>query len=157
MLNEAAYEIEVEQLLMTGQVCPYCGQDTEHVHSSEVYKRTHGMIYICRDCQAWVGCHKSKPDEALGMIANAELRAWRRRAHFYFDHLWRRKIHQEGLVRSHARNKGYKWLREEMGLTKFTCHIARFDIERCQQAITICEPHYRGAHSLKDVYKKIPV
>ena len=41
-----------------GLVCPYCGQPTEYVDSSEVYSKNYGKIYLCRPCEAW-GCDGS--------------------------------------------------------------------------------------------------
>lgn len=44
--------------IITGKVCPYCGKPTEYVDSSVIYGRSYGMIYLCRDCRAYVGVHK---------------------------------------------------------------------------------------------------
>lgn len=44
--------------LLTGKICPYCGKPTEFVDSSVIYGRSYGMIYLCRDCRAYVGVHK---------------------------------------------------------------------------------------------------
>ena len=42
----------------TGKVCPYCGRRTSLADSAEVYHgRSYGMMYICRPCGVYVGCH----------------------------------------------------------------------------------------------------
>lgn len=53
--------------ILTGKVCPYCGRPTEFVDSSVIYGRSYGMIYLCRDCRAYVGVHKGT-DQALGRL-----------------------------------------------------------------------------------------
>lgn len=61
-------------LVLIGWSCPYCGAPTQFVDDSEIYGRSFGgKCYICRPCQAWVGCHKDS-DKALGRIANKTLR-----------------------------------------------------------------------------------
>lgn len=68
--------------IFTGKICPYCGKPTEFVDSSVIYGRSYGMIYLCRDCRAYVGVHKGT-NQALGRLANAELRDAKKEAHFY--------------------------------------------------------------------------
>lgn len=72
--------------ILTGKICPYCGKPTEYVDSSVIYGYSYGMIYLCRDCRAYVGVHKGT-DLALGRLANAELREAKKEAHFYFDQI----------------------------------------------------------------------
>lgn len=39
--------------------CPYCGERAEFVDSAEVYHgQSYGLIYLCRPCDAYVGCHE---------------------------------------------------------------------------------------------------
>lgn len=39
-------------------VCPYCGELAELIDSKEIYSRSYGKAWICRTCDAYVGCHK---------------------------------------------------------------------------------------------------
>lgn len=129
--------------ILAGLVCPYCGQETEHVSDTEIYKQSYGgMMYLCRDCDAYVGCHKPRPTEALGRVANKELREAKIQAHAYFDNLWERKMAQ-GLNKYHARNKAYKWLAGEMGIDRKFCHIGMFDVAECMECVRICRPYYK--------------
>lgn len=113
--------------------CPYCGKRAEFVDSAEVYHgRSYGMIYLCRKCDAYVGCH-GRGDTPKGRLANAELRRWKIAAHNAFDPLWR-----FGPFRG-QRNNAYAWLAEQMGLPKEKTHIGMFDVAECQQVIQICE------------------
>lgn len=115
--------------------CPYCGKRAEFVDSAEVYHgRSYGMIYLCRPCDAYVGCHgNGKGDSPKGRLANAELRRWKIAAHDAFDPLWKC-----GPFRG-RRNSAYAWLAEQMGLPKEKTHIGMFDVAECQQVIQICK------------------
>ena len=114
--------------------CPYCGKRAEFVDSAEVYHgRSYGMIYLCRPCDAYVGCHgNGKGDSPKGRLANAELRRWKIAAHNAIDPLWK-----FGPFRG-LRNSAYAWLAEQMGLPKEKTHIGMFDVAECQQVIQIC-------------------
>lgn len=114
--------------------CPYCGKCAEFVDSAEVYHgRSYGMIYLCRPCDAYVGCHgNGKGDSPKGRLANAELRRWKIAAHNAFDPLWK-----FGPFRG-RRSSAYAWLAEQMGLPKEKTHIGMFDVAECQQVIQIC-------------------
>ena len=117
-------------LILTGKKCPYCGGKTELIDSAEVYHGvSYGKMYICRPCNAYVGCYKNT-DHALGRLANAELRKSKHIAYHYLDQIWKRRL----LNRSGT----YKMLSEAMGIPKEYTHIGMFDNEQCKQAIEIC-------------------
>lgn len=111
--------------------CDYCGRPAEYVDSAEVYHgQSFGMIYLCRPCGAYVGVHAGT-DIPKGRLANAELRLWKRRAHAFFDPLWRSGQFTR-------RNDAYNWLAKEMAIPRRLTHIGMFDVQQCQQAIEIC-------------------
>ena len=77
--------MDKRQLIFTGKICPYCGKETELIDSAEVYHGvSYGWMYICRPCDAYVGCYKGTK-KALGRLANAELRKYKHEAHGVFD------------------------------------------------------------------------
>ena len=119
--------------------CNYCGKPAEFVDSIIVYGSSYGMIWFCKDCNAWVGVHKGT-STPLGTLANAELRAYRRKAHGLFDRIWRR--------RWMSRGKAYAWLSEQMGLTREETHIGMFNAEQCRIVIDLCI-RYEYEHYLK--------
>lgn len=124
-------------------ICPYCGSVTEHVEDIEVYGRSFGsMLYICRKCDAYVGCHKTRPLEALGRLANKELREAKIEAHKYLDNLWQRRISSD-CTKMHARGKAYKWLAKQMNIDKKYCHIGMFDVAECNKVIELCKPYFK--------------
>lgn len=112
--------------------CDYCGRRAEYVGSSVVYRKSYGMIYLCRHCNAWVGVHAGS-DRPKGTLANAELREWRKAAHHAFDSLW-----QQGPFKYH-RKAAYSWLAQMMGLSVKETHIGLFDASKCEQVIQICQ------------------
>jgi len=121
-------------------ICPYCLSKAELCDSSEVYRRSYGMIWLCRKCDAYVGTHKnSKDHKPLGRLANAELREWKKKAHAAFDPLWQRKIVRDNCSKSKARKAGYKWLADQMGVKFSNCHIGWFNVEECKKVVQICE------------------
>ena len=108
--------------------CPYCGKQAEYVDSKEVYKQSYGMMYLCRNCDAYVGVHAGT-NKPLGTLANRELRGLRGRTHSLFDPLWK-----EGRMK---RTEAYDWLSKKMNLDKKKCHMAMFSKSQCKKAIEI--------------------
>lgn len=128
-------------LINKGLICPYCSSETEYTDSLEVYSKSYGMIYICKPCDAWVGTHKGDPTQALGRVANAELRELKTQVHKLFDPLWEKAVKVRGWSKQKARSSAYSWLAKRMLLPVEQCHIGMFDIERCQKAIKILQQY----------------
>lgn len=119
--------------VLAGRLCPYCGAPTKYIDSIEVYKtRSYGMLYACLPCGAWVGVHHKTSADALGRLANKELRQWKMRAHEAFDSLWRLSN------RKRRRQNAYGWLANELGITRDRCHIGMFNVEQCKAVVAIC-------------------
>lgn len=110
-------------------ICPYCNQPAKLVDSAVVYGgRSYGNIWDCRPCDAYVGVHKNNDKNMpLGRLANAELRAWKIKAHAAFDPIWK-----DGRM---SRGKAYALLQELMGLPKEHSHIGLFDVADCKRLI----------------------
>lgn len=111
--------------------CDYCGRQAEYIDSKVIYGKSYGMIYLCRNCMAYVGVHKGT-DKPLGRLANAQLRYWKKAAHAEFDPLWK-----YGKFK-HRRNAAYAWLAEQMNLPVDKTHIGMFDVGQCKAVIQIC-------------------
>ena len=124
-----------------GVVCSYCGENAILTTGDQIYGSLHRLrnekLWVCFQCDAWVGCHKRnkrhghKGDEPLGRLANRELRKAKIRAHDAFDRLWRKRGAQ--------RRDSYKWLANKMGIRQEECHIGMFDEEQCMQVVEIIE------------------
>lgn len=135
--------MDTRPLILSGFVCPYCGKQTEFVDSSEIYGKSYGMVYLCRECDAYVGFYKGT-DIALGRLANKQLRKDKNEAHFYFDKIFTtgiiHKLCPISLHGENRRNKAYRWLSEKMKIHMGFCHIGMFDIEECRKVVEICKP-----------------
>jgi predicted RNA-binding Zn-ribbon protein involved in translation (DUF1610 family) len=142
--NTTKPQLAYDRLLYAGFVCPYCGAKTEYIDSSFVYGRSYGMIYICKPCDAYVGVHKGT-DNALGRLANKELREAKKQAHYYFDQIAKtgliNKIWKQFIPNTGNRNKAYLWLSKQMNIERELCHIGMFNVEQCQKVIEICSQH----------------
>ena len=117
---------------MRNVYCDYCGRKAEYVDSKIIYGKSHGMIYLCRNCMAYVGVHKGT-DKPLGRLANAQLRYWKQQAHAAFDPLWK-----YGRFK-HRRRAAYVWLADQMHTPIDKTHIGMFDVGQCKQVIRICK------------------
>lgn len=133
-----------EDGIRCGKICPYCFSDTEYVNSKEVYGnkigKKSGMIYVCRSCSAYVGVHKGT-NNALGRLANAELREAKMEAHYWFDQISRTGIINEVwpvfIKGISNRSKSYLWLSRHLNIIVEDCHIGMFDVDMCLNVIKI--------------------
>lgn len=123
-------------------VCPYCGRPAKLVNGAAIYgagRFADRLFWLCRDCAAWVGCHKNSRRAApLGRLADAELRRWKSSAHAVFDPLW--KI---GLL---SRSEAYRKLAKALDIQPASqCHIGWMDVEQCKAVVRICR-EWRQEH-----------
>lgn len=119
----------IDDHILTGKKCPYCYAKTQYVDSIAIYGKSYGMVYLCHPCNAWVGVHKGT-DKALGRLANAELREWKKLAHEAFDKIWKYKLK--------SRPGAYKWLSGQLGILPKYTHIGMFDVDQCKMVVEAC-------------------
>lgn len=118
--------------------CPYCSNEPELVGGNVIYPHradlAHLNFYLCRPCNAYVGCHRGTTNP-LGRLANAELRQAKMEAHNAFDPLWKfNTFYGQRLKRA----KAYEWLAGKLGIDAKDCHIGMFDVSTCQRVVEIC-------------------
>jgi hypothetical protein len=109
-------------------ICPYCGNKAVWVENKEVYGKNYGesyMIWLCKPCDAYVGCH-CNTETPLGTMANKELRALRHKVHLLIDPYW-----QKG---KYKRKEVYKKLDELFG-KEF--HVGGSTKEECLKIISL--------------------
>jgi len=126
-------------------LCQYCNRPAELQNQDDksLYGgRNFGPIWVCKPCQAWVGCHP-RTTIPLGTLADKQLRAARIAAHAAFDPVWQRRQVLKKTTKNESRDAAYKWLAQRLGINESRCHIALFDLETCAQVIVICEPYNR--------------
>ena len=118
--------------------CFYCGRRLNCYPAK--YGRGYSL-FKCSPCGASVGSHPGT-SIPLGTVAKPELRKLRKIAHDYFDPLWEGKIKRDKCTKKQAREAGYKWLAEQLGIPYRDCHFGLFREDQCQQAIAICKKYY---------------
>lgn len=111
--------------VLGAHVCPYCRSRPQLVDSDVIYGRSYGAIYLCKPCDAYVGCHKGTTIP-YGRLADARLRASKRETHRAFDRLWK----EGGMTRTEA----YTWLATELNLSPQEAHVGMLDLEQCAKA-----------------------
>lgn len=127
-MNERRFDTSI----IEAKICPYCGDKPEYVDSAVIYGKSYGMIYLCKPCDAYVGVHHRTTKVALGRLANKELREAKKRAHLYFDPIWKNNIIQ-------GRRNAYKWLSEQLCIPEKYTHIGMFDVELCEKVVQVCK------------------
>lgn len=119
--------------MSTPPVCT-CGKASVKATGDEVYPHRLDLgekrFWVCWDCDARVGCHPGTWN-ALGTLANKELRAIRQRVHAVFDPFWTSPRKH----RSKRRLATYKRLADDLGIPMAECHVSHFDIARCEAAL----------------------
>jgi len=109
-------------------ICPYCKKEARWCENKEIYGKNYGksyMCYYCKPCDAYVGCHQNTRN-ALGIMANKELREWRRKVHAKIDPLWRSK--------EIGRKTLYSIISKELGKQY---HTGEADIETCKKVLEL--------------------
>lgn len=125
-----AMEITFEDIAKA-RVCPYCGRKPVLTDSAEIYGgRSFGPIWLCRPCNAYVGCHQGTTTPK-GRLADSLLRQAKKKAHCAFDPIW-----QTGLMK---RQEAYDWLSRELGIPRDYTHIGMFDVDTCLRTVSLCE------------------
>lgn len=113
---------------MNSVICTYCGNEAEWISNEAIYGYRAGeswMIWLCRDCDAWVGCHRNTT-RPLGTIANKELRGLRVAAHNHIDRLWRSGRYKRTTV----------YLALELVFGR-VIHIGQADEETCRRILQL--------------------
>ena len=99
--------------------CPYCGASVVYRSADGIYQNNDkgAMLYVCSHypaCDAYVRVHAGTK-LPVGSMANRELRALRRTAHFYFD-----QMYQRGLM---TKQEAYQWMANLIGAPLSQAHI----------------------------------
>lgn len=115
-------------------VCNLCGGHVILTSNSIIYGREYGsgQCYFCTSCKAYVGTHEPRPDEAFGILANAEMRNMKMKCHEIFDRFW--KCGKNGKRRHYLRQSTYKRLASDMNISVSECHFGYFDLEQLKTA-----------------------
>ena len=117
--------------------CNICGGMVIYTSNSKIYGREYGSgkMYYCTQCGAYVGTHKPRPKEALGILGNKEMRDMKMKCHSLFDKKWQGEPTSK--KRHIARINAYKWLAEKLGISIEECHFGYFDMDMLTKAYEI--------------------
>lgn len=123
---------ETQRVLSTRPVCPYCGRNSHRVENTQkIFGKDIGPVWVCNGypkCDSYVMCHvtQRRYGEALGTLANKDLRRARMMVHRVLDLLWS--------YNRMTRNQVYAEMAEAMGIDSDDCHVAMFDLGQCEEA-----------------------
>lgn len=119
--------------------CPECGGEMV-LRKSHKYPQP---FYGCTQFPYCKATHGAHPDGApLGIPGNKETKEWRIKAHAALDPKWGRNDSVfDKPTQKYRRKVAYNWLAGRLGIKEVRrdCHIAMFDIEKCQKVIAFCE------------------
>lgn len=117
--------------------CNLCGGKVIYTSNAQIYGKEYGSgkCYYCTCCHAYVGTHKPNPRIALGILADAEMRAMKMKCHELFDSMWKGKPSKG--ANKNPRQKLYKWLAEELNIPVSECHFGYFDMNMLNKAYEI--------------------
>lgn len=132
--------------------CHLCGGEVIFTSNARIYQGKEygsGRCYLCLQCGAHVGTHIPRPDEALGLLANAPMRKGKVQCHELFDRLWKGKDQSRKL-----RSKLYAWLSRQMGIPLADCHFGYFDLQQLHKAYSILQSisDYERNWSMENLY-----
>lgn len=117
-------------------ICPYCDKKAEWVENKEIYGKNYGksyMIWLCRDCDAYVGCHKNSR-KPLGRLADAKTRNARKLTKNLFIE---KCLNGNWKCEKNLKVSAYHWLSSQLGITREQCHFGDFDIEMCRKVYRV--------------------
>lgn len=114
--------------------CNLCGGKVIYTSNAQIYGKEYGSgkCYLCTSCGAYVGTHKPRPKEALGLLADARMRAGKQMCHAVFDSKWK------GKPKAHKKRQDlYRWLAQRMDIPIDDCHFGYFDLTQLRKAYKI--------------------
>lgn len=114
--------------------CNLCGGKVIYTSNAQIYGKEYGSgkCYLCTSCGAYVGTHKPRPREALGLLADARMRAGKQMCHAIFDSKWK------GKPKAHKKRQDlYRWLAQRMDIPIDDCHFGYFDLTQLRKAYKI--------------------
>ena len=110
--------------------CNLCGGRVVYTTNDEIYGKQYGSgyCYICSRCKAYVGTHLNHPKDAMGILANKQMRELKMRCHDIFDKMWNT---------SNERREMYHKLSNKMGIPLADCHFGYFNLGQLWKALLI--------------------
>lgn len=119
--------------------CNLCNGKVIYTSNARIYGTEYGsgMMYYCTKCKAYVGTHKPRPKEALGLLANKEMRDMKCKCHELFDKKW--KNEPTSKKRFKARRNAYRELAKKLNIDLGECHFGYFDLDTLKRVYRLLE------------------
>lgn len=143
---------------MEAPKCLECDLDCALTNGREVYPHRKDLaktpVWICRRCNARVGCHPGSI-RPLGFPANEALRKARALLHDrMLDPLWRDADDSLGPYQQ-RRLRVYRYLSETLKIPRDQTHTAMFDLDTCRRAWRALKGvTYQMIHDRREAQKK---
>lgn len=114
--------------------CNICNGDVIYTSNKIIYGKEYGSgkCYLCTQCGAYVGTHKPRPKEALGILGNAQMRDMKMKCHELFDKQWKNEPTLER--QRYMRKKAYHRLADLLNIPLEICHFGYFDMDMLNKA-----------------------
>ena len=126
----------------SGMYCPYCGSPVVLRSAEGIYRDNYNntMLYVCSrypECDSYVRTHPGTLIP-VGTLANKDLRALRKEAHYYFDQLF-----QKGVM---SKQEAYVWLAGLLQAPISHAHIGYLGDYYCKEVIRESQNLLRQRH-----------
>ena len=127
--------------------CNICGGNVIYTENDKIYGRRYGSgyCYFCTECGAYVGTHRPRPRQALGLLSNERMKKGKIACHEIFDRLWHNGVERKRL---------YAKLAGEMNIPVKECHFGYVDMEQLTQAYKILKSWEKRNES--DINERTP-
>lgn len=114
--------------------CNICNGDVIYTSNKIIYGKEYGSgkCYLCTQCGAYVGTHKPRPKEALGILGNAQMRDMKMKCHELFDKQWKTEPTLER--QRYMRKRAYQRLADLLNIPLEICHFGYFDMDMLNRA-----------------------
>lgn len=123
---------KIKDALPVPEICNCCSGKVEVKTHIDVYGKNYGnypWVYLCCMCGAYVGMHPNT-NIPLGTLADAKTRKARTSCKPVFERIWK-----SGYM---PRTEAYRWLANELGISRAECHFGLFTESMCNLARDAC-------------------
>ena len=130
---------ETKKIDLHPKKCNICGGLVIYTNNNLIYGKSYGSgkCYLCTQCGSYVGTHEPRPTEALGLLADSQMRTLKKKCHSIFDEFW--NCGSNGKQRRYLRNMAYKRLATMMRIPLEECHFGYFDLLQLKKAYNCCQ------------------
>lgn len=78
---------ETKKIDLHPKKCNICGGLVIYTNNNLIYGKSYGSgkCYLCTQCGSYVGTHEPRPTEALGLLADSQMRTLKKKCHIIID------------------------------------------------------------------------